>query len=187
MNSISIKTQTSKIMKHTLFILASFLLLQSAAMAQEDMPTIWETKLEHDIQYTGTGTEDRGYSYAASDKEITFFANATGRVKWTGKFKELAPNLSKIDELIPFWEANTLFLFDRKMGKDQIACLDMETGKTLWATDKYQNVTEDNVFYIPERQAFAVALKESLVLIKISNGEELWSTSRFKGSVGKGV
>jgi len=157
------------------------------AFAQEEMPIVWESKTPHKISFNGTGTEDRGYSYIASDKEISIFANETGRIKWTKTFKELAPNLSKIDELIPFWESNTVFLFDRKMGKDQIACLDMETGALLWTTDRYQNVTDENVVYIPERQGFAISLKDRLVFIKVSNGEEVWSTAQFGGVVGKYV
>jgi len=155
--------------------------------AQEDMPMVWEFKAPHKITFNGTGTEDRNYSFIASDKEITLFVNETGRIKWTKAFKELAPKLSKIDELIPFWESNTVFLFDRKMGKDQIACVDMETGGLLWSTDRYQNVTEENVVYIPERQGFAISLKDKLVFIKVSNGEELWSTAKFGGVVGKYV
>jgi len=155
--------------------------------AQEDMSIVWEVKAPHKVMFNGTGTEDRGYSYIASDKEISIFANETGRIKWTKAFKELAPKLSKIDELIPFWESNTIFLFDRKMGKDQIACLDMETGSLLWSTDRYQNVTDENVVYIPERQGFAISLKDKLVFIKVSNGEELWSTAKFGGVVGKYV
>jgi outer membrane protein assembly factor BamB len=155
--------------------------------AQEDMSIVWETKAPFKVQFNGTGTEDRGYSYIASDKEIAFFANETGRIKWTKSFKEIAPKLSKIDELIPFWESNTIFLFDRKMGKDQIACVDMETGSLLWSTDRYQNVTDENVVYIPERQGFAISLKDKLVFIKVSNGEELWSTAKFGGVVGKYV
>jgi outer membrane protein assembly factor BamB len=167
----------------TLFSVLAFL----GVFAQEEMPIVWEVKSPHKILFNGTGTEDRGYSYIASDKEISIFANETGRIKWTKTFKELAPNLSKIDELIPFWESNTVFLFDRKMGKDQIACLDMETGALLWATDRYQNVTDENVVYIPERQGFAISLKDKLVFIKVSNGEELWSTMKFGGVVGKYV
>lgn len=159
----------------------------AVAYAQGDMPVVWETKAPHKIMFNGTGTEDRSYSYIASDKEISFFANETGRIKWTKAFKELAPKLSKIDELIPFWEANTIFLFDRKMGKDQIACIDMETGALLWNTDKFQNVTEENVVYIPERQGFAISLKDRLVFIRVSNGEEIWSTTKFPGVVGKYV
>ncbi len=157
------------------------------AFAQEEMPVVWETKAPFKVVFNGTGTEQRGYSYIASDKEIAFFANETGRIKYTKIFKEIAPKLSKIDELIPFWEASTLFLFDRKAGKDQIACVDMETGSLLWTTDKYQNVTEENVVYIPERQGFAISLKEKLVFIRVSNGEEIWSTTKFPGVVGKYV
>lgn len=167
----------------TFIAILSFL----GVIAQEEMPIVWETKAPHKVLFNGTGTEDRGYSYIASDKEISIFANETGRIKWTKTFKELAPNLSKIDELIPFWESNTVFLFDRKMGKDQIACLDMETGALLWTTDRYQNVTDENVVYIPERQGFAISLKDKLVFIKVSNGEELWSTAKFGGVVGKYV
>lgn len=173
-------------MKKQLLTLFAFMAVLGV-FAQEDMPTVWEMKAPFKVQYNGTGTEDRGYSYIASDKEIAIFSNETGRIKWQNTFKAIAPTLSKIDELIPFWEANTIFLFDRKMGKDQIACIDMETGKLLWNTDKYQNVTDENVVYIPERQGFAISLKDKLVFIKVSNGEELWSTTKFPGVVGKYV
>lgn len=169
--------------KQLLTLLAIWCIL--GVNAQDEMPVVWELKTDHKIIYDGTGTEDRNYSYASSDKEITFFANKTGRVLWTKPFKQLTPNLSKIDELIPFWEANTLFLFDRKMGKDQIACIDMQTGSLLWSTDKYQNVSEENIVYIPERNGFAISLKDRLVFMKVSNGEEVWSTAKFKGVVGR--
>jgi outer membrane protein assembly factor BamB len=153
--------------------------------AQDDMPVIWENKLDHRIMYNGTGTEDRGYSYAASEKEISVFKNKTGEIIWTKKFKDIAPKLSKIDELIPFWESNTIFLFDRKMGKDQIACIDITNGELLWTTNQYQNLSEDVIIYIPEREGFAMTLKERLVFVKARTGEEKWSTSKFKGVVGK--
>lgn len=155
--------------------------------AQDDMDLVWEVKMDHEIEHSLTGTEDRGYSIAASQKEISLFSNETGRVKWTSKFKEIAPKLKKVNELIPFWESNTIFLFDRKMGKDQIACLEMQTGKVLWTTDKYQNITGDNVVYLAEKEGFLLALKEQLVFIKVATGEETWATDRFKGAVGQYV
>lgn len=155
------------------------------ANAQEDMPLVWETKLGHKIDHNGTGSEERGYSYAASDKEISVFSNKDGKVLWTKAFKEVAPKLRKVDELIPFWESNTIFLFDRKMGKDQIACIDMESGELLWNTDKYQNVTDEVIIYIPEEEGFAISLQKELVFIKARTGEELWSTTKFSGVVGK--
>lgn len=174
-------------MKTNLLLLIALLGSSLFLHAQDDMPVIWESKMDHKIIYSGTGTEERGYSYAASEKEITIFDNASGKVKWSKKFKELAPKLGKIDELIPAWESNLLFLFDRKMGKDQMACVDMATGNFLWNTDKYQDVSEDNIVYIDEEKAFAISLKSQLVFIKARTGEELWSTSKFKGVVGKYV
>jgi outer membrane protein assembly factor BamB len=153
--------------------------------AQDEMPLVWESKLDHKIMFNGTGTEERGHSYAASDKELTIFDNKTGKVLWSKRFKDLAPKLGKVDELIPAWQSNTIFLFDRKMGKDQIACIDIETGKFLWATDKYQDISDDNVMYIKEDNAFALSLKDRLVFLKVLTGEELWSTTKFKGVVGK--
>lgn len=155
--------------------------------AQDDMPVLWETKLEHRIEQTGTGTEERGYSYAADEREMTVFDNKTGATKWTGRFKDLTPKLSKVDELIPFWESDAVFLFDRKMGKDQIAVLNLSDGKMLWSTDKYQNLSDENVVYIPEKDGFAISLKERLVFVKAKTGEELWSTDKFKGVAGQYV
>lgn len=155
--------------------------------AQEEMPILWETKLEHRIEQTGTGTEERGYSYAADDKEMTVFDNKSGKTKWTGRYKDLTPKLNKVDELIPFWESDVVFLFDRKTGKDQIAVLEMATGKMLWGTDKYQNLSDENVVYIPEQDGFAISLKERLVFVKAKTGEELWSTDKFKGVAGQYV
>ncbi len=172
-------------MKH--LFTTSLLLLGSGLFAQEEMPTLWETKLEHRIEQTGTGTEDRGYSYAADDKEMTVFDNKTGATKWTSRFKDIVPKLGKVDELIPFWESDAVFLFDRKMGKDQIAVLNMSDGKLLWNTDKYQNLSDENVVYIPEQDGFAISLKERLVFVKAKTGEELWSTDKFKGVAGQYV
>jgi len=168
------------------YLLTFFLAtLALGVYAQKDMPIVWETKLGHKIDYNGTGTEHRGHSYAASEKELSVFNNTDGSILWTKPFTDLAPKLRKINDLIPFWESNTIFLFDRKAGKDQIACVDLETGKLLWNSAKYQNVTEDVVIYIPEEDGFMISLKESLVFLKARTGEEVWSTSKFKGAVGK--
>ncbi|MDZ7742969.1 MAG: PQQ-binding-like beta-propeller repeat protein [Bacteroidota bacterium] len=155
--------------------------------AQEDMSMVWEKKLDHKIDYNGTGTEKRGFSYAASDKEMTVFRNEDGSIVWTKSYKEITPDLRKVNEFIPFWESNTVFLFDRKLGKDQIACIDMKEGKLLWHTEKYQNISEDLVMYIAEEDAFILSLKKELVFINARTGEEIWSTSKFKGAVGKYV
>jgi len=167
-----------------LLTFAVLLLSIVGAKAQEDMTTVWETKLGHQIQYAGTSLEGE-HSYAASDKEMSLFDNKTGKVIWEKKFSEMAPKLRKIDELIPFWASSTIFLFDRKLGKDQIACINLETGESLWTTDKYQDVDESSITYIDEEDCFAITLKKELVYIKAQTGEELWSTAKFSGVVGQ--
>ncbi|MCF8368912.1 MAG: PQQ-binding-like beta-propeller repeat protein [Bacteroidales bacterium] len=170
-------------------LIALFAMVMNMVFAQDDMPIVWETKLGHTIDYYGTDLSDQpnSYSFAANDKELSFFKNSDGSLIWTKSFKDMAPKLRKIDELLAFWESNTIFLFDRKLGKDQIACVDMTSGELLWNTDKYQEVTEDVVIYIPEEDGFAISLKKELVFIKARTGEEVWSTTKFKGVVGKYV
>jgi outer membrane protein assembly factor BamB len=172
-------------MKH--LFTPALIALSLGLFAQDDMSSVWEVKMDHACNLVGTGTEDRGYSYAADDKEITVFDNKTGAVKWTGRYKDLAPGLRKVDELIPFWESDAIFLFDRKMGKDQIAVLNMQDGKKLWGTDVYQNLSADNIVYIPEKEGFAISLKDKLVFVKAKTGEELWATDKFTGVVGEYV
>lgn len=168
------------------YILIAFVLLGMATYAQEDMSSVWNIRLEHKILESGTGLEGR-VSFAASDKKITVFNNDDGSILWSKAFKEAAPNLRKIDALIPFWESKTIFLFDKKAGKDQIACLDLRTGDLLWNTSKYQKLTEDNIVYIAEEDGFAISLKDQLVFVKARTGEEIWNTAMFKGVIGKYV
>lgn len=169
-----------------LTMLSVMLLSFATLFAQEDMPIVWESKMDHQILFTGTSLEGE-VSYAASDKEMTVFRNDDGKTVWSKPFKEIAPKLRKIDELVPFWASSTIFLFDRKMGSDQIACINLDSGKSLWTTDKYQDVDESMVVYIEEEDCFAITLKKELVYIKAQTGEELWSTQTFKGVVGKYV
>jgi len=173
-------------MRNTVKLLLAALVLPFCSFAQEDMPTIWEFKCGHKITRTGTDIgEDGLYSYAANDKEMTVFKNDDGSTVWTKPFGDIAPKLRKIDELIPFWESGLVFLFERKMGKDQIVVMDYHTGKMLWYSDRYQNLSKDNVVYIPEKDAFALCLKQSLVFVDAKTGEELWTTTKFSGVVGK--
>ncbi len=155
--------------------------------AQEEMTQVWNTRLEHKIEYTGTDPNpgEDNFSYAASDKEMTVFRNKDGSTVWTKPFKDMAPRLRKIDELIPFWESNTVFLFERKGGADVVACIDLPTGNALWTTEKYSKLTEDNIIYLKEKDAFCVSTKDGLFYIMARTGEEKWSSNVFTGSVGK--
>lgn len=161
------------------------ILFALVVFGQKEMSAVWTTDLGIKFVHTGTGTEESNYSYVASEKEMAVFSNKDGSIYWTKSFKEIAPNLKKIDELVPFWESNIVFLFDRKAGKDQIACIDLTNGELLWTTNKYQKVTADMIVYIKEDHGFAISLKNELVYIKAHTGEELWTTNKFIGVVGK--
>ncbi len=182
-------------------ILIAFAFASLMATAQEDMSTVWESRMDHKIESSGTGTESRGYSYTASDKDVTVFSNKDGKVLWTKAFKDIAPKLRKIDELIPLWESDAILLFDKKMGKDQVACIDMKTGNLLWNSERYQlsssfgsalvgSENESSSFAdlfvdIPEENGFLVTLKTEIIFVNAKTGEEKWSTEKFKGVVGK--
>ncbi len=139
-------------MKSLLSTVCLLLVATGILLAQEEMSSVWEAKLEHKIENTGI-SDGKGLLLASNDKEISIVRNKDGSVVWTRRFKDIAAGLSKIDEQIPMWESNAIFLFDRKMGKDKIACIDVETGNFLWMTDKYQDITDDNVVYISEMDA----------------------------------
>lgn len=171
-------------MKSKILVLAGALMFSLGSFAQEEMKIKWEKEFEHKSDRHGTGLEGE-ISYLATDKDITVFNNDDGSVVWTKRFKDLAPKLRKIDELIPFWESKCIFLFEKKGGKDQIAVVDLETGELLWNSDRYSNLGEDNIVYIQEKDGFALSLKESLTFVKARTGEEIWETSKFKGVVGK--
>lgn len=171
----------------TPIILATALLTTTWCMAQDDMSTVWTTKLDFRITHSGTDPNpgDDNVGYGASDKEMAVYRNKDGSILWTKPFKEMAPRLKKIDELIPFWESNTVFLFDHRGGSDVICCIDLMSGATLWTSEKYSNLEEDNVIYIKEKDLFAISTKDAMTMIKARTGEELWSTKVFTGSVGK--
>lgn len=170
-------------MKTLKLFLATSFLASTGLFAQEEMSTMWERKCDHKIEDTGV-SDTKGFLYGCNDKEITVCKTADGSVMWTKKFKEIAAGLNKLDDQIPMYDANVLFMFDRKMGKDKMACADLTTGQFLWMTDKYQDISDENVVYIPEMEAFAVSTKAALTMIKARTGEEIWTTTKFKGVVG---
>lgn len=170
-------------MKKQFFFLLPALLWFTSLLAQEEMQIIWEIKGEHKMENTGLA-DARGYAFGSDDKEATVLNTKDGSTVWTGRFKDIAPGLSKVDDQICMWEANVLFIFDRKMGKDKVACIDITTGKFLWMSDKYQDLTDENIIYIPELEGFAISTKTTLFMLKARTGEEMWQTMKFKGVVG---
>jgi outer membrane protein assembly factor BamB len=154
-------------------------------MAQADMKEVWQTKLEHKAELNELD-EESGYIISSNEKEISIVDSKSGKVKWTNDFKKLSGGLlKKVDERIPLWEAKAIFLFDRTGGNDQMAVIDLETGKMLWNSDKYEGVTAGSVAFIPELNMSAIDSKKAFHMIKAKTGEEIWETQGFKGALGK--
>ena len=60
--------------------------------------------------------------------------------------------LRKIDAFAPFWESDAIFLFDYKLGKHQLAVVDLNTGDVLWESTIYQGLSSSNITYIAEKK-----------------------------------
>lgn len=174
-------------MKNKTIALGLFLSLTLAVSAQkpEEMKTIWEKKLSHDFDVTGLD-ETNGIIHGSNDKNFSTLKEADGSVIWSQKFSAIYENIKKVDLQIPMYESKAIFLFDKKMGKDQMVVVDMETGKMLWNTSKYQGIENaDEVVYIPEMNSYAIVTNDALTMVKARTGEELWSTKTMNTPVGK--
>src|SRR6056297_3858075 len=114
-------------------ILITGLFLALSLGAQDDMPEMWSTKMDHKIDYFGCDNGNWvGYGYTASNKDISVYENETGKVIWTKDFTDISKRLKKVDGIIPVWESKKIFLLDLKFGKEQVAVVDMVTGNLLW-------------------------------------------------------
>jgi outer membrane protein assembly factor BamB len=173
-------------MKTKMLTLVAALTFSVAAIAQEEMQVEWEKKFDHKAEIVGTGLEGpKELSYIATDKEITVYKTSDGSVVWSKRFKDMTERLRKIDEFVPFWDSDCLFAFDKKVGKDKLAVIDLRTGDVLWESDKYQGLTSSSIKYISERKGFILSLTRSLVFVDARTGEEKWETSQVVGAIGK--
>ncbi len=168
----------------SIFITGLFFALSISA--QDDMPEMWSTRLDHQIDFFGCDNGGWvGYGYTASNKDISVYENETGKVVWTKDFTDISQRLKKVDGIIPVWEAKKIFLLDLKMGKEQVAVIDMVTGNLLWESDRYKLKQEEMISFIEEENGFLFTFKDVNLFVNADTGEELWSTAKFKGKVGK--
>jgi outer membrane protein assembly factor BamB len=142
-----------------------------------------EIKINHSVSYSGYNAPN-GMFFAANQKEITVASKSNNVVVWTKKFSDISPDIRKVDEVVPMWESNTIFVFDRKAGADAMACIDASNGTLRWSSKLYQDVTDENIVYIPEMESFVVSTKSNINMINAKSGTLLWSTNKFRGIVG---
>ncbi|WHZ08339.1 MAG: Glucose dehydrogenase, PQQ-dependent [Cytophagales bacterium] len=163
------------------FILFSFF-LAVAAYGQDEMSTLYQFEVPHKFEHIAYGETDLSTSYVASSKEITVFQNKDGKVLWNKKFNEITDQIKKVDDLFAVGEAGLIFIFDRKVGKDKMVCIEEVTGKLLWVSDKFQDVdSQDNLVFLKDSEEILITTKNDASLIRMRTGELVWRTDKFKG------
>lgn len=167
------------------FLVLTVIIFSLNLKAQDDFQLVWESEFSVNAKggsYTN-GAGDR--VFGTNDKECSML-NGEGKELWGGKYKDISTNgVNNSDYRYCAWEADVYFVFDKKLGADRVTAIDTESGKELWNSDRYQNLSLDNIEYISELESFILSLKDRIVLIKAKTGEEVWETDRFRGSIGK--
>jgi outer membrane protein assembly factor BamB len=163
------------------------LALGVSALAQKpsDMTAVWSTDLSHRFEASGL-SEKLNIVHGSNEKNFSAVNAETGKLIWNKEFKEIFEKIKKVDLQIPLYQSKAVLLFDKKMGKDQMVVVDIETGKYLWSTDKYQGIEDaDEIVYVSEIDAYAVVTKEALTMVKARTGEEIWSTTKLNTPIAK--
>ncbi len=170
-------------MKKKLLVLLIAVVAIGQSMAQKPttMPEEWKIKLSHDFENTGIFGD---ILYGSNSKNFSVIKATDGGVVWSSRFKDIFEKINKVDLLFEVKDANVVFLFDKKFGKDQLVVADLSSGKMLWHSDKYQNIEElDQVFYVPEIEAFGIITDKTLSMVEARTGNELWTTTKWNSPV----
>ncbi len=178
-------------MKKLVLLLACCALAVTNVRAQDDdneegFKTVWESEFENRATELSVVNAD-GSIIIGSDQNEATGLDQGGKLVWSGRYKDITGHfgLNNCNFQYACFDANALFLFDKKLGKDKMAVIDMKTGKSLWTSEEYQNVTDDNTEYIAELDAFLISLKSSLVMLDARTGQKRWETDKFRGSIGQ--
>ncbi len=168
-----------------LFAIATMLATPMLKAQDEEFHQVWESEFENKAKTLSVVDGSANYILGTDNDEATLL-DASGAKIWYHKYKELTEKEGVRDADIQniYWGANLLFLFDKRMGKDKLSVVDVKAGKMLWTTNEYSDLTEDNIEYIADLDAFFFSLKNSTVLINARTGAKIWETDKFKGSIG---
>ncbi|MBD3747911.1 MAG: PQQ-binding-like beta-propeller repeat protein [Sphingobacteriales bacterium] len=168
--------------------------------------TVWESEFANKADFLAvTGGKGDGLVLGTDDNSATVM-NSEGKMVWEGDYKTLTTNkTNKSEYQYVIWKeggkGGYLFLFDsRKLGTDRIAVIDVANGKELWNSENYQNLIPkdkgnlnsagdeiETVKYISELDAFLIAQKDGMNMVKATTGEKMWETKLIKGAVAKYV
>ncbi|MES2417770.1 MAG: PQQ-binding-like beta-propeller repeat protein [Bacteroidota bacterium] len=167
-----------------------------ASKKSGNFKTVWESEFSNKANVISMINEE-GTFVLGTDGNSATVLDGEGKQLWEGDYKKITTNKTNSSEFqyyIRNKDGGYLFLFDsRKLGTDRIAVIDVKTGKEMWNSENYQNLLAkdggpvETVNYINELDAFMIAQKDGLNMVKAKTGEKIWETKLFKGSVGKYV
>jgi outer membrane protein assembly factor BamB len=171
-------------MKKSILITAISLGAVCSLSAQE-FPVTWESEFESRASVLSVVSDDGRYVLGTDKDEMTLL-DENGKLVYNGRYKEITgkEGVNKPEMQYVYFDAGLLFLFDKKMGKDRMAVIDVKSGKNLWTSNEYQNITDDNMEYVSELDAFFFSQKDVTTLVNARTGEKIWQTDKFKGSIG---
>lgn len=176
----------------------------SKSKASGNFKSVWESEFANKADFLAvTGGKGDGYVLGTDDNSATVM-NSDGKMIWEGDYKTITTNkTNKSEYQYSIWKeggkGGYLFLFDsRKLGTDRIAVIDIANGKELWNSENYQNLIPkdkgelnsagdeiETVKYISELDAFLIAQKDGMNMVKATTGEKVWETKLIKGAVAK--
>lgn len=173
--------------------------VKAHAGGPDDFPMVWEVKSDFEANEGSEVSPDGKFVVVVDDKGACLLDGKSGKVIWSQKYKAASSvGFSKAEMALPKWDADILFLFDKKaLGKDKLVVLQLSTGKELWSSEEYSLFSageallkgdiEDLVVYFKELNAFAISQKNSLRMVEATTGKVLWETNRLSGSIGRGA
>lgn len=153
---------------------------------------VWSAKTSSDATVYSCTSPNGSYALTTSKTDMALIDGESGKQLWYGKFKDVTDKgITNSNYQFVLWEANTLLVFDSKVGKnDRIAGINLADGSLMWILDNYQipkKTIEDLISYIPEMKAFAFSMPSKTIMVDVKSGEELWVTEEFKGAIGRHV
>ncbi|MGB4974077.1 MAG: PQQ-binding-like beta-propeller repeat protein [Cyclobacteriaceae bacterium] len=155
-------------------------------------PEVWSSKTESAANVYSCASPNGNYALTTSRTDMALIDGASGEQLWYAKFKDATNKvITNTNYQFVLWEANTLLLFDSKVGgNDRISGINLADGTMMWTLDGFQipkDNIEDAIAYIPEMKAFAFSLPKKTVMIDVKEGEMIWETEEFRGAIGRHI
>ncbi|WP_379087040.1 hypothetical protein [Pedobacter sp. UC225_65] len=161
-----------------------------ASKKSGNFKTVWESEFANKANRLSMINQQGTFVLGSDDNSATVL-DGDGKQIWEGDFKKITTNKTNNSEFqyyIKSVDGGYLFLFDsRKLGTDRVAVIDVKTGKEMWNSENYQNLLSkdggpvETVNYINELDAFMIAQKDGLNMVKAKTGEKSGKRNCLRG------